>query len=290
VRDLESRLTPRTRAILVAHLFGGRCDLTGLAAAAHRHGLLVFEDAAQAFDGGPWRGHPEADLSFFSFGMIKTATAFGGGLVRVADPGRRERMRRVQDGWPAQRWRQFAARVVKVAFLSMMNRPLTYTLFDRVCGLWGTTADAVGRRFTRSFGSLGVEALLRVLRHRPCDPLMRLLAARLSRVDAERVRRRASYGERVFAGLSERAKPGCDQPMRTHWLVPVAVADPAGLRRKLRAAGFDSSGPSNVTAFGDGRARALMNGLVFLPAYPELPAERLEALIDLLREHLSAEC
>src|SRR5262245_4742975 len=64
-RDLESRITPRTRAVLVAHLFGGRCDLTGLAAAAHRHGLLVLEDAAQAFDGGAWRGHPQADLSFF---------------------------------------------------------------------------------------------------------------------------------------------------------------------------------------------------------------------------------
>src|SRR5215213_4305921 len=48
---LEKALSHRTRAILVAHLFGGRFDLGPVAAFARRHGLLLVEDGAQAFRG-----------------------------------------------------------------------------------------------------------------------------------------------------------------------------------------------------------------------------------------------
>jgi dTDP-4-amino-4,6-dideoxygalactose transaminase len=51
VELLKEALSPRTRAIVVAHLFGGRFDLGPVAAFARRHGLLVVEDCAQAFRG-----------------------------------------------------------------------------------------------------------------------------------------------------------------------------------------------------------------------------------------------
>ena len=52
---------------------------------AQEHGLLLWEDCAQAFD-GRYAGHPEADAVMFSFGPIKTATALGGVIVALAGP------------------------------------------------------------------------------------------------------------------------------------------------------------------------------------------------------------
>ena len=46
---LEVALTPRTRVVLVAHLFGGRMDLGPVARFARERGLLLVEDCAQAF-------------------------------------------------------------------------------------------------------------------------------------------------------------------------------------------------------------------------------------------------
>src|SRR5215217_540878 len=48
---LEAALTPRTRVVLVAHLFGGRMDLGDVAKFARERGLLLVEDCAQAFQG-----------------------------------------------------------------------------------------------------------------------------------------------------------------------------------------------------------------------------------------------
>lgn len=60
--------------------------MTHVAGVAARHGLLLWEDCAQVFTGlGGYLGHQESDATFFSFGVIKRATALGGGVVRIRD-------------------------------------------------------------------------------------------------------------------------------------------------------------------------------------------------------------
>ena len=46
-RDVEARITPRTRAIIVVHLFGNPCDMDAMAAVARRHGLASSRTAAR---------------------------------------------------------------------------------------------------------------------------------------------------------------------------------------------------------------------------------------------------
>jgi len=82
-KDINRAITSRTKAMLIAHLFGTRLPLQPFAEKAQEHGLLLWEDCAQAFD-GRYAGHPEADAVMFSFGPIKTATALGGGAVACA--------------------------------------------------------------------------------------------------------------------------------------------------------------------------------------------------------------
>ena len=49
--DVEKKITPRTRAIMAVHMLGNPCDLNRLRAIAEKHGLILIEDAAQAFGG-----------------------------------------------------------------------------------------------------------------------------------------------------------------------------------------------------------------------------------------------
>lgn len=90
--ELELLIGPRTRAILVAHLFGSRMDLKPIAAIAQRHGLLLMEDCAQAYAGSEYLGHPISDVVMFSFGPIKTQTALGGAVLHFRDPTLLSRM------------------------------------------------------------------------------------------------------------------------------------------------------------------------------------------------------
>ncbi|MBA2535674.1 MAG: aminotransferase class V-fold PLP-dependent enzyme, partial [Rubrobacter sp.] len=97
---LEAALTPRTRVVLVAHLFGGRMDLGPVARFAREHGLPLVEDCAQAFQGPDAVGDPAADVSMYSFGTLKTSTAMGGAVFRVRDRGVLRSMRELQAAYP----------------------------------------------------------------------------------------------------------------------------------------------------------------------------------------------
>jgi dTDP-4-amino-4,6-dideoxygalactose transaminase len=76
---LKAAITPRTRAVIVVHLYGQIPDMTGLAAVASENGLAVIEDAAQAH-GAQWAGQRAGSLSAaacFSFYPGKNLGAFG---------------------------------------------------------------------------------------------------------------------------------------------------------------------------------------------------------------------
>ena len=81
---LAAVMTPRTRSLVFTHLYGARVDVSAAMAMARDRGVHFVEDCAEAYAGPGWRGHANSDLTLFSFGPIKTAPAFGGGLARVA--------------------------------------------------------------------------------------------------------------------------------------------------------------------------------------------------------------
>ncbi|MGI8983421.1 MAG: DegT/DnrJ/EryC1/StrS family aminotransferase [Acidimicrobiales bacterium] len=285
--DLLDRLaTDRTRAVLVAHLFGGRLDLMPVVAWCRRRGLVLVEDCAQSWRGPGDTGTAGADASLFSFGPIKTATAFGGGLVRVGDPALLARMRRRHEEWPAQARLSFAARVAKCGALVALQHPAAYGLAAAAADRLGHPLDAVVGRAARSCPDW---------RRRPSAALLAVLRRRLARFDAGRLARRAARGETAadaLAGVVE--VPGTEQPERTWWLFPVAVDDPAFLVGRLRAAGIDASAATSKLAAVPapaGRpeadpavARALLARLVCLPAYPELPERAFLRMLDVVRQ------
>jgi dTDP-4-amino-4,6-dideoxygalactose transaminase len=87
-RELEHRITPRTKAIVPVHMLGNPCDLTPIVELARRRGLLVLEDGCQAL-GASYRGRrvgTYGQMGAFSLNFFKTITAGDGGLLVTSDP------------------------------------------------------------------------------------------------------------------------------------------------------------------------------------------------------------
>ena len=76
---IEEAISPRTKAILVVHLYGKMCDMAPIADIAHRHNLRIVEDCAQAH-GASYRGKQAGtfgDFGAFSFYPTKNLGALG---------------------------------------------------------------------------------------------------------------------------------------------------------------------------------------------------------------------
>ena len=100
---IEARLSERTRAIVVTHLFGNPCEMAAITALAERRGIPVLEDCAQAFlaeCGGVRVGRLGA-IGCFSLQQGKHVTAGEGGLVVTDDEALARRIRLfVNKAWP----------------------------------------------------------------------------------------------------------------------------------------------------------------------------------------------
>jgi perosamine synthetase len=85
--DVERRITPKTKAIIAVHLCGNPCDMHALKTLADRHGLVLIEDAAQAW-GAKYRGQPIGTMGHivcFSLQNSKHITCGDGGVVGSND-------------------------------------------------------------------------------------------------------------------------------------------------------------------------------------------------------------
>jgi len=92
---IEAAITPRSKAVLVVHYTGRLCDMPRIKAIARRHGLLVIEDASQAYgarmDGrvaGGW-----GDAAGFSLNPMKVLHGYGeAGMVTLRREEARDRV------------------------------------------------------------------------------------------------------------------------------------------------------------------------------------------------------
>lgn len=86
--DAAARVTPRTRAIMAVHLYGGACNMKLLRALCDKHNLKLIEDCAEAIGTRYFDRHVGTfgDIATFSFFGNKTITTGEGGMVVCSDP------------------------------------------------------------------------------------------------------------------------------------------------------------------------------------------------------------
>ena len=97
---IADEITDRTKAIVPVHLYGQPADMDPILAIAHRHGIAVIEDAAQAH-GATYKNRMVGglgDLGCFSFYPAKNLGACGeGGMILTQDPERARIARMLRD-------------------------------------------------------------------------------------------------------------------------------------------------------------------------------------------------
>jgi dTDP-4-amino-4,6-dideoxygalactose transaminase len=297
--SLERAITASTRLIVVAHLFGTRAPIEPVLEKARSCGALVVEDCAQAYAPG-FTGHPEADVSCFSFGSIKRATALGGALLRVRYPALAELMRQIQAGYPLQSRLAYTRRLLKYAGLKALENRPAFAALVATCKLLGADCDRLLNQAVRGFA--GGELFPR-LRQQPCTPLLALLAHRLRRYTPARMAAQVECGETLVRLLRQRCPwvtvPGSAAPYRSHWVVPVLAENRQALIAALAAAGFDATRGSSMcvpdapdgpylpaTATGQ-----VFERLVYLPCYPAMsPAALVRMTAVLAAQQGNMEC
>lgn len=99
VNQIEARITPRTRAVMVVHIYGLPTDMAPVLHLAEKHGLKIIEDAAEAH-GQTCQDKPcgsFGDLSTFSFYPNKHVTTGEGGMILTDSESLAERCRSLRN-------------------------------------------------------------------------------------------------------------------------------------------------------------------------------------------------
>jgi len=92
--DIERKISPRTKAIVVTHVFGNPAKMDDIVSIARAHGLVVIEDASHAH-GATYDGAAVGslgDIGCFSLQASKSVSAVEGGMATTSDPNLYDQM------------------------------------------------------------------------------------------------------------------------------------------------------------------------------------------------------
>ncbi len=147
--QIEARITPNTKAIIVVHMCGRCCEMDPIAEIATRHGLHIIEDCAHAIE-STYRGRPAGltgDAGCFSFYPTKNIATCDGGMVISRNQALQQRVKVLSlHGMTADAWSRFVGgptgyEVVEAGF--------KYNMTDVAAALALPQLDAVDENWKR---------------------------------------------------------------------------------------------------------------------------------------------
>src|SRR5690606_9508168 len=95
VEDIERKITPRTKCVIIVHYAGVPCDLDEIVTLCRRHGILLVEDCAHA-PGASYKHRSVGtfgDVGCWSFFTNKNLSVGEGGMVTTLSPELDQQMR-----------------------------------------------------------------------------------------------------------------------------------------------------------------------------------------------------
>jgi len=108
--DVERRITPKTRAIVVVHFAGHPCDMDAFTALAAKHHLKLIEDCAHAIE-TEYRGRKAGsfgDFGCFSFYATKNVCTGEGGMILAREDADVKRLKMLAlHGMSHDAWRRY---------------------------------------------------------------------------------------------------------------------------------------------------------------------------------------
>ena len=219
--DMKSLVTPQTVAILSANIYGRWINMNGIIKLAREHDLLVLEDCAESFSGLSDLGNVQSDLTFFSFGAIKYATAMGGALVKVRDPKLLNKMRTRFLEYPIFAESDYVERLFRYStVMFLINNPLVTKLGVRFLHCFRVDYKEKIVSLLRGFPG----NIVKKVRHQPSTSMLRMMLHKLRHFDDVEHEQAKVNGDFVFENLFQDIWiPGNDVDKRNYWLFPILV-------------------------------------------------------------------
>ncbi|ESO98509.1 hypothetical protein LOTGIDRAFT_142860, partial [Lottia gigantea] len=298
---LESLITPKTVAVLVAHLYGKRIEMSPILKIAKTFNISVIEDCAEYFQGLNYLSDPESDVALYSFGSIKFFTSFGGGVAIIKNQHVHHKMMEIQNKYPVQSRQSYSQKVFKLyLWHKVQTSPTLITLFIKLCLSLGYDYQDVFVKMLRGFP----HNLIDNIRYQPSTSLLSMMLHRQSTIDLEDLAKQRTKGLYVLNRLPpeiETVGRLCD--MNNFWLFPILVENPDLFVATIRALGVDAyRGATQLNLIEEDRfksqngeqiqpktttdvmfypheAKYLIDHVVYLPVHKHVPYPVLDEII-----------
>lgn len=292
--DIEAKITPLTKCIMVSYLFGCEYDITEIIKVAKKHNLMVIEDSAESFHGPQSTGHPDADLSLYSFGTIKINTSYGGCLTIVRNNDALYRkMKQIYETYPHTGNKLFVKKTVKNIFpliglnwkplnkfgRYVLNQKLGIDHREMMVSLIRGFPDEDG--FLEKFRKQIPVAMMAML-------LIRLKAFNLAEFEKKTQNLRDAQTMLVKGGVEV---PGHETKNRNFWLYPFTTDEKETMFNKLQEKGIDVYKRSTQLKLVESpvgskyeypeKTKAFFEKLLYLPLHHEVPRQD---LMEMARE------
>ncbi|XP_078620811.1 uncharacterized protein LOC144887448 [Branchiostoma floridae x Branchiostoma japonicum] len=303
VELLEGLVTERTVAVLVAHLYGKWFDMTEVIDVARRHQLYVLEDCAEGFCGFEYIGNPHSDIAFFSFGVIKPSTAFGGAILKIKDSQLFTAMNEAYSLYPTQSALEYLKKLLKYSVATVgLNWPFLtgYGVFV-VQNVLGIDHQKMWISLLRGFP----DQFFQKIRQQPSAGLLSLLVHRCIGFRQKSFQVGVNKGRHADMLLksSSMIKVGDKAENRNYWLFPILVEKPDEVINSLCKKGINayrgatqlnviepqtetSSHLSDQLTHYPEEARFIIDHVVYLPIHKRVPYYYIERVCKGLEEVL----
>jgi dTDP-4-amino-4,6-dideoxygalactose transaminase len=285
-KDIQRKLSSKTRAILATHLFGAPCDIKTICQMAFEKNIFVIEDCAHAAGAtvdskkvGTF-GH----ASIFSLEVNKAISTYGGGILvtndkKIATSAARHISRRKQNSSNALR-KAFITWMEEIVIRSPLYAPLSRILFS----------ENISKQFEQFYR--GTHNLVRTDTYAYTDFQARIGLKRLANLDQRNVQHNNHWNQ-LARSLSDQFIPqkrSCSGKPAFYNFVCLYKKDIRRLRKKLAHMGIDAGIFSEVMD----DCAALLNRTdcpvaayvyqhaVLLPLYESLSSKEFFYLMDVL--------
>lgn len=130
ISQIENKINDKTKAIIVTHLLGQPVDINEILMLRDKYGIFIIEDCAHSF-GAKYENKMVGslgDATFFSFGIGKPLSTFGGGAVAVRDSQMNTRVRELLKDYPLVSRKDVIKEIIFWIFLNIYINRIVYTL------------------------------------------------------------------------------------------------------------------------------------------------------------------
>lgn len=262
--NIEAKITPRTKAVMIVHYAGYACDMDPILELCRRHNVALIEDCAHA-NGGTYKGRKLGtfgEISAWSFFSNKNLAIGEGGMVAVRDRDLYQKCK------------------------NLRSHGMTVASFDRIQGRaanYDVIEPGFNYRIDEIRASLGLVQL-----------------SKLQEANAARVRAVAHYFERLD-GVNDLVIPyrGFDRGIPTYHIMPILLpehVDRARIMEAMKEDGIQTSihypaiqsfsaykgkvGPTPISEY-------ISEHELTLPLYPTITMEQIDLVCDSLVRHLA---